>query len=77
MIEENDNKPVMTLLETVELIAQYQLNDCVTRNLLEDAIPNCICNIELNTSDVIVRNAIRLSIDNILYEYGIDGLKEV
>ena len=67
----------MNLLETVESIVLYQINDNGTRKKLERFIPDSICNEELNPWDIIDRRAIRFSIKDILYEYDVDGLKVI
>lgn len=67
----------MNLLETVESVVLYQINDNSTRKKLESFIPDSICNEELNPWDIIDRRAIRFSIKDILYEYDVDGLKVI
>lgn len=66
------------ILQYLNAVCLYELNDSNTRENFELAFPNIKCDNSMNTPKVIDMNCVRFIYDNKLYEYkGLNDLVEV
>lgn len=57
------------ILQYLNMVCLYELNDSITRENFELAFANVKCDKSMNTPDIIDRNCLRFIYDNSLYEY--------